>query len=806
MKSFEEPVFFFLMQNYLFFFTLLIPSLLCAQIPGDALLWLEADTGVVQSAGKVSQWQDLSPYKNSVKQNTVTSQPEILPNALNGHSAIVFHGNGEFMVGPSIFPQKKDYTIISVIRIDDPANINNIISGNDHALFFGSDLYPRVAHGDFNFQLISTLKIDTNFSIVSVRYSQNNGQAKVYVNGQSGDSLYVSSNETDSVIYIGSFREQYTLHGAISELVLFDRQLSESELAGFESSLRAKYAIPLGLPAPKPDSTFTELPANRQLYPRGKDDSAIVPIKGNIRNQGFDSVYCIVIKNNFPIVRYIEKLNYVEGIASFSFHPSIHSEMSEYTFKIGILSSVKDSLLAQCDSIVCGDTFLIAGQSNAVYGYADASLNKTNEFCRTFGMVFSRNIRDTQWAYSSAYYFGDSPSNVCGWGLRLQQRILESQKIPTCIINGGYSGTIIEYHEPDSVYHQNLLSIYGRMYYRTTKSKLAQSAKALFWVQGELYSKVETYYGLFKKLYSNWLQDYPGLSKIYVGQLRPSSCANIPIVVLRDLQRTVEDSLSLIESFSLTGIPHQDGCHFHDSGWVAFGDVVYNLIAADFYHSADTIGIHSPHIYKAFYTTKNREEIKLVFKPKGESVLSSSDTIIEGIAASLKDYFYFDDTSIKVTELSFFHDTITLKLNQPNLSATISYLPERYYNNTSIMYQGPWLTSSRGVGALIFYHFPIDDWKSDTQIPIDPGILTLEINPNPVHKQTILKYNLPKKAFVEISIYNVLGEKLMTLVNESKDQGLHEYAFDSDPLSAGEYFCHLQVGDKMVSKKIILTK
>jgi hypothetical protein len=252
---------------------------------------------------------------------------------------------------------------------------------------------------------------------------------------------------------------------------------------------------------------------------------------------------------------------------------------------------------------------------------------------------------------------------------------------------------------------------------------------------------------------------------------------------------------------------HQDGCHFHDDGFASIADQLSPMIARDFYRSMDTVGISSPNIVKAFYTTVENTEIALVFSPNNSGISSTNDTIVNGISATIKDYFYPEDQEGKVKSIRFSGDTVFLTLYSPSNAKFISHIPDRYYNGSdSVFYEGPWLTSSRGVGALIFYHFPIDDWKSDTQIPVDPGALTLDVNPNPVQDQTILKYNLPEKTLVEISVYNVLGQKVITLLKENKGQGMHEYSFDTEALSAGEYVCHLQAADKMISKKIILTK
>src|SRR4051812_41949254 len=130
-----------------------------AQSSSGPILWLQADSGISVNIDKVSSWADQSGHKNTATQPDPNHQPTYLPNIVNGHSAIKFYGwPYQFLNAPSIFPCKKDYTITAVIRIDDSTAIQNILSGDQHALFFSGDLYPRVVHEDFSLTGMSRLK------------------------------------------------------------------------------------------------------------------------------------------------------------------------------------------------------------------------------------------------------------------------------------------------------------------------------------------------------------------------------------------------------------------------------------------------------------------------------------------------------------------------------------------------------------------------------------------------------------------------------------------------------------------------
>lgn len=781
---------------------LLAPGVIFAQLPGGSILWLIADSVKVQGINKISLWPDNSGKINTVTQINAGSQPSLVSNVLNGHAAVKFHGGGEYLSGPPIFPHNHDYTIVTVLRIDDSTNINNILSGNSHALFFGSSLYPRAVHGNFLFQLVSSLKVDTEFAIVTIRYSDNNAQAKLYVNGQSGDSLFILSN-SDSTIYIGAYQGAYTLNGAIAELALFDRQITESERNQFESSLRLKYGIKLGKPVPKPDSTFTSLPASLQLYPRQFHDSATVPINGTIYQQGFDTIYLDVFKNKMFSIHQAIALQYSEAKAPFFFNPQIHAELSEYRFVVHLKNVYRDTIIADRDSVCSGDVYFIGGDSQSTFGFYTTPFQ--NEFCRTFGVNFSHNIRDTNWAISQANLWGDGPS-VNGWALLLQKHLIEKYNMPSCFIDGGTSGTVIIYHLRNEAIPMSLETIYGRMLYRARKGNIASQAKGIFWYQGGLDFK-DQYFERFQTLYNSWLKDYPNLHKRYVIQFRPSFCVNREDNPLRDLQRTIGDSLQGFESISSTMFPFQDGCHFHDDGFPGISDQLFPIIARDFYHSIDTIGISSPNITKAFYTTPQNNQIALVFTPHNCGISATNDTIVSGITATIKDYFYPNDELGKVQSVQFSGDTVFLTLYSSSNATFISHIPDRYYNGSdSVFYEGPWLKSSRGIGALLFFHFPIDNWKSSTNIPTNPNDFSLEVVSNPTQNLTSLRLHLPVESNLNLSVFNLLGKKILTLIDGKVSAGLHEIQFDATNLSAGEYFCRLQSRAKTLTAKIIITK
>lgn len=78
--------------------------------------------------------------------------------------------------------------------------------------------------------------------------------------------------------------------------------------------------------------------------------------------------------------------------------------------------------------------------------------------------------------------------------------------------------------------------------------------------------------------------------------------------------------------------------------------------------------------------------------------------------------------------------------------------------------------------------------------------------PNPFNPKTVINYSLPKTEKVELFVYNLLGQKLVELVNSEKPAGYHTINFDASNLSSGVYFYRFQAGQFADVKKMILLK
>jgi hypothetical protein len=78
--------------------------------------------------------------------------------------------------------------------------------------------------------------------------------------------------------------------------------------------------------------------------------------------------------------------------------------------------------------------------------------------------------------------------------------------------------------------------------------------------------------------------------------------------------------------------------------------------------------------------------------------------------------------------------------------------------------------------------------------------------PNPFNPKTIINYELPITNVVELKIYNLLGQKVVTLVSETQNAGYHQVEWDASGFPSGVYFYRIKAGTYTDIKKILLIK
>ncbi|GJQ64171.1 MAG: hypothetical protein SCALA702_32240 [Melioribacteraceae bacterium] len=78
--------------------------------------------------------------------------------------------------------------------------------------------------------------------------------------------------------------------------------------------------------------------------------------------------------------------------------------------------------------------------------------------------------------------------------------------------------------------------------------------------------------------------------------------------------------------------------------------------------------------------------------------------------------------------------------------------------------------------------------------------------PNPFNPSTIIRFSLPQTSHTALEIYNILGEKVTTLLDEFLEKGYHQIEFHADDLPTGVYIYTLTAGNNKISGKMLLLK
>ena len=110
--------------------------------------------------------------------------------------------------------------------------------------------------------------------------------------------------------------------------------------------------------------------------------------------------------------------------------------------------------------------------------------------------------------------------------------------------------------------------------------------------------------------------------------------------------------------------------------------------------------------------------------------------------------------------------------------------------------------------------FGNQDVTSISKISQQPRVFSLSQNyPNPFNPVTTINYQLPARSaggpitnYIDLSIYNLLGQKVVTLVSKHQQAGTYQVEWDASGFASGVYIYRLQAEGKILNKKMLLLK
>jgi hypothetical protein len=111
-------------------------------------------------------------------------------------------------------------------------------------------------------------------------------------------------------------------------------------------------------------------------------------------------------------------------------------------------------------------------------------------------------------------------------------------------------------------------------------------------------------------------------------------------------------------------------------------------------------------------------------------------------------------------------------------------------------------------------------WRQDSLVfVVDPEGIGVEKNnaiplrtellpnyPNPFNPQTMIAYTVSRPAHVTLAVYNVLGQRVATLVDRFQEPGAHSITWRGRSFSAGLYFCTFKAGSFTQVRKMMMVR
>jgi beta-lactamase superfamily II metal-dependent hydrolase len=121
------------------------------------------------------------------------------------------------------------------------------------------------------------------------------------------------------------------------------------------------------------------------------------------------------------------------------------------------------------------------------------------------------------------------------------------------------------------------------------------------------------------------------------------------------------------------------------------------------------------------------------------------------------------------------------------------------------------VVTTEGGSYTVSYGTTVDTYPGDFTTGISevhtPTSFTLQQNyPNPFNPSTTISYSLPERAYITLSVYNQLGQKVSTLFNGDKEAGQYSVTWNAGNMASGTYFYDLRSEKFSVVKKLLLLK
>lgn len=441
-----------------------------------------------------------------------------------------------------------------------------------------------------------------------------------------------------------------------------------------------------------------ELPEDNQFYARDDRGEGTLHCTGTLSAPA-DAVFVRVMADGRP---WREARIRPGKDGRFQLSVRLKPGLVRYDVELGSRTAGTETLLRRATNVVCGDAYLLQGQSNTVatdWGPGEPEFH--SPWIRTYGSPSGDPEGLRQWGEAVHRSPDGERFQIGYWGMELARRLVEAHAIPICILNGAVGGTRIDQHQRNPVQPDDRSTIYGRLLWRVRQARLTHGIRGIVWHQGENDQGAdgptggfgwETYREFFIDLAGAWKRDYPNVRHYYAFQIWPLACSmgiDGSDNRLREVQRNLPKAFSRLSVLSTLGIEPPGGCHFPAAGYAEFARMLCPLIERDDHGRTFPGPIEPPNLRRAWFTHPDRSVLRLEFD--------------QGIVwtHNLASEFLIDGRRGRVASGSVDGNVLTLHLTGAGDGRTLTYLDGRNWSQTRL------LRGTNGLAALTFCEVPI---------------------------------------------------------------------------------------------------
>ena len=448
-------------------------------------------------------------------------------------------------------------------------------------------------------------------------------------------------------------------------------------------------------------------PVDHQFFARDDRGQGTVHYNGTLKEQA-DSVFLRLYADDRLINTQWQRVN---AGGRYALSARLQSGMTVYRTEFGIKQGGVETILERATDLVCGDVFVIQGQSNAE-AWTDQHVVHPykSPWLRSFGTPSTnkQRARDVVWGNALSFNGGENHHHlqIGYWGVELGKLLIEQHGIPICIINGAQGGTRVDQHQRNEEDPTDVTTIYGRLLWRLQQAKLTHGVRAVLWHQGENDQGAAgatgtfgwvNYQDYFLRMAAAWKQDYPNIEHYYVHQIWPGACGSRSVENdrLRERQRQLPEQFSNMSIMSTLGIRPGGSCHYLPEGYEALARQLFPLVNRYTYGLKSKVSVTAPNIQSVEYRTASRDEIQLVFD---QEVKWNKE---------IAGRFYLDEESEKVISVGGTGKSVKLKLAGPSTATQLTYIKGGKWRQEEAIIWG-----ANGVAALTFCEVPITPARS----------------------------------------------------------------------------------------------